>query len=197
MNYDNIYKRDVLKNNIFDLVDKNVIFELDNYYYSIIRLNISNFIEDTINNHKNKIILEIGPKKNIDERIKSDNNIVENVDIINDNNTTYVADLTKDNDLPKDYFDVIYCLEVLEHTYEPWEILKQLNKLLKPDGYLYLSVPFQFRIHGPLPDCYRISEFGLTYLLEKYNFKILKFDAVIDKNRPAFPIHYTIVCRKI
>jgi SAM-dependent methyltransferase len=197
MNCDNIYKRDVLKNNIFDLVDKNVIFELDNYYYNIIRLNISNFIEDTINNHKNKIILEIGPKKNIDERIKSDNNIVENVDIINDNNTTYVADLTKDNDLPKDYFDVIYCLEVLEHTYEPWEILKQLNKLLKPDGYLYLSVPFQFRIHGPLPDCYRISEFGLTYLLEKYNFKILKFDAVIDKNRPAFPIHYTIVCRKI
>ena len=57
-------------------------------------------------------------------------------------------------------------------------------------------MPFHFRIHGPIPDCYRISEFGLKYLIEKYNYKIIKFEAIIDKNRPAFPLHYTIICQK-
>jgi len=105
---------------------------------------------------------------------------------VNDNNTTYVADLTKNNCIPTDYFDVIYCLEVLEHTYEPWEILKNIYKILKTGGVLHLSVPFQFRLHGPIPDCYRISEFGLKYLIEKYNFEILQFDAVIDNSDQHF-----------
>jgi perosamine synthetase len=188
--------RDVLKHNVFDLIDKRKLFELDNKYYQIIRDNVNKLINDSINKYYNKRILEIGPKPDINERIKSNNNIIETLDIVSDNNTTYVADLTKDNCIPNDYFDVIYCLEVLEHTYEPWEILKNIYKLLKKDGFLHLSVPFQFRLHGPLPDCYRISEFGLKYLLEKYNFDIIKFEAVIDNSRPAFPIHYTITCKK-
>jgi perosamine synthetase len=188
--------RDVLKHNVFDLIDKKQIFELDNKYYQIIRNNVNNLINTSLSNYTNKTILEIGPKNDINERIKSTNNKIETVDIVNDNNTTYVADLTKENSIPLNYFDVIYCLEVLEHTYEPWEILKNIYKLLKPNGFLHLSVPFQFRLHGPLPDCYRISEFGLKYLIEKYNFEIIKFDALIDNSRPAFPIHYTITCKK-
>jgi perosamine synthetase len=196
INDTNIYYRNVLKDGVFSLIDDNFKFELDNHYYKIMRININKFIKETIKNHENEIILEVGPKNNENERIKSKNNILETVDIVEDNNTTYVADLTVENDLPKDYFDAIYCLEVLEHTYEPWEILKQLYKLLKKNGCLYLSLPFQFRIHGPIPDCYRISEFGLKYLLEKNNFTISHFQATIDKNRPAFPLHYTIVCKK-
>lgn len=189
--------RDVLKYNVFDLIDKKQIFELDDKYYQIIRDSVNNLINTTLSNYNNKKILEIGPKNDINERIKSKNNNIETVDIANDNNTTYVADLTKDNCIPKDYFDVVYCLEVLEHTYEPWEILKNIYHLLKKDGILHLSVPFQFRLHGPLPDCYRISEFGLKYLIEKYNFEIISFYAVIDNSRPSFPIHYTITCKKI
>ena len=192
----NIYIRNAVDHGIFDLIDHTVVFKLDNYYYEIIRDNIQKFISKTINTYDNKIILEIGPKQNANERIKSNSNIIETVDIVGDNNTTYVADLTKDNGLPKDYFDVVYCLEVLEHTFEPWEILNNIYSLLKNDGILHLSVPFQFRVHGPLPDCYRISEYGLKYLLEKYKFKIIHFEAVIDHSRPAFPLHYTITCKK-
>jgi len=188
--------RNVLKYNAFDLIDSAIVFELDNKYYDMIRRNVSNFINETIQTHKNERILEIGPKNEKKERIISESNIIESVDIVSDNDTTYVADLTCDNNIPKNHFDVIYCLEVLEHTYEPWEMLKQMYKLLKPNGHLYISVPFQFRIHGPLPDCYRISEYGLKYLIEKNNFQIIKFDALIDNNRPAFPIHYVISCKK-
>ena len=188
--------RDVLHTPLFDMIDKSHIFKTDNAHYQQMREKINSFIEETLRMHKEHTILEIGPKTNKLERIHSCNNIIETVDIVDTNDTTYVADLTSSNNIPKNRFDAIYCLEVLEHTYEPWEVLKQLHSLLKDDGYLYISVPFQFRLHGPLPDNYRISEFGLKYLLEKYKFKILKFDALIDMSRPAFPVHYTIICSK-
>lgn len=192
-----IYKRNVLEKNIFDDISKNIIFEKDNYYYKLIRENIELLIDESIKNYTDKSILEVGPKHGGDLRIKKDN-ILETVDIEdNDNNNTYCLDLTKENIIPKNYYDVIYCLEVLEHTFEPSDLLNQLNKLLKKNGILYISVPFQFRIHGPLPDCYRITEIGLKYLIEKNNFEIIEFNALTDDERPAFPIHYTIMCKKI
>jgi SAM-dependent methyltransferase len=191
----NLIIRDCLKYGIFDLIDKEVIFEKDNQLLVLIRQNIDNFIKNTIKNHKNKLILEIGPVCKPNEELCRENS-VETLDICNLDNITYVADITKDNDIPKDRFDIVYCLDVLEHTYEPWEGLKQIYKILKPGGILYLSLPFQFRIHGPIPDCYRISEYGLKYLLHKNNFEIIAMNALIDNERLAFPIHYTIECIK-
>jgi SAM-dependent methyltransferase len=190
------YSRNVLEHSIFDLIDKSEQFDTDNSHYKALRANINTFISKTISQHSAHTILEVGPKRNKIDRIQSTDNTIETVDIVSDNDTTYVADLTTENILPKHYFDAIYCLEVLEHTYEPWTVLKELYSLLKEGGKLYLSFPFQFRIHGPLPDNYRISEFGIRYLLEKYKFKIIAFDALIDSSRPAFPVHYTIACIK-
>jgi perosamine synthetase len=191
--------RNILVNGAFDLIPKDHLFTLDNMYYEKIRENITNFIQNTICKYDNNfLILEIGPKQKMDERLNYWNvngSTIETVDIV-ENNTTYIADLTKDNNIPKNRFNVIYCLEVIEHTYEPWEMLKQLYDLLSSGGVLHISLPYQFRLHGPLPDCYRISEYGIKYLLDKYNFKILEFNALIDNDRPAFPIHYTITCTK-
>ena len=187
--------RDCLKYSAFDLIDKECIFEKDNQLYILLRRHISEFISNSIKIHTNKLILEIGPLGKSNEELCKDN-IVETLDICDTANVTYMADITQPNDIPKERFDIIYCLDVLEHTYEPWEGLKQIHMLLKSGGILYLSVPFQFRIHGPIPDCYRISEYGLKYLLQKYNFEIVQMNALIDHERPAFPIHYTIECIK-
>jgi 2-polyprenyl-3-methyl-5-hydroxy-6-metoxy-1,4-benzoquinol methylase len=39
------------------------------------------------------------------------------------------------------YFDVILCLDVLEHTADPWSVLKKLRRVLHPDGVLVASIP--------------------------------------------------------
>jgi len=39
------------------------------------------------------------------------------------------------------FFDVILCGDVLEHLKNPAKILKKLQKFLKPDGYLVVSLP--------------------------------------------------------
>lgn len=187
--------RDCLKYGAFDLIDKDVIFEKDNQLYILLRQHIDNFIKNSIKNHTDKLILEIGPVSRPNDELSRENT-VETLDICHSGYVTYVADITQNNDIPKERFDIIYCLDVLEHTYEPWEGLTQIYKLLKPGGILYLSLPFQFRIHGPIPDCYRISEYGLKYLLQKNNFEIIQMNALLDNERLAFPIHYTIECIK-
>ncbi len=40
-----------------------------------------------------------------------------------------------------DTFDLINCGDVLEHLYEPWCTLKTFHGILRPNGYLVLSVP--------------------------------------------------------
>ncbi|WP_139786859.1 class I SAM-dependent methyltransferase [Desulfamplus magnetovallimortis] len=41
----------------------------------------------------------------------------------------------------KTKFDLINCGELLEHLVNPWKVLKHFNTILKPDGYLVLSIP--------------------------------------------------------
>lgn len=40
-----------------------------------------------------------------------------------------------------DDFDLINCGDVIEHLYDPWNMLHSLNKLLREEGFLILSVP--------------------------------------------------------
>jgi 2-polyprenyl-3-methyl-5-hydroxy-6-metoxy-1,4-benzoquinol methylase len=38
-------------------------------------------------------------------------------------------------------FDTVLSYDVLEHTYDPWSILNQVHRVLKPGGRLQVSVP--------------------------------------------------------
>ncbi len=40
-----------------------------------------------------------------------------------------------------DLFDVVVAADVLEHLYDPWETLKKMVPLIKPEGYIVISLP--------------------------------------------------------
>lgn len=44
-------------------------------------------------------------------------------------------------DLPKNYFDVILCGDVLEHLMDPWRLTKSTLSFIKPGGVLIVSCP--------------------------------------------------------
>lgn len=44
-------------------------------------------------------------------------------------------------ELAEDKFDLILCLDVLEHLYDPWKILRDLEAMLKEDGLILASIP--------------------------------------------------------
>ena len=123
--------------------------------------------------------------------------IVETLDIVP--GADYCADLTKNNSdiVPSGRFDMVVCTEVLEHTCQPFHSMVEINRVLKPDGLLFLSVPCNFRIHGPLPDSWRFTEWGVRQLCEQHGFELLELRALESCDRSLFPLDYTAVCRKI
>lgn len=108
---------------------------------------------------------------------------------------TYTGDICKENSqIPSGRFDYVVCTEVLEHTRRPFDAAKELYRLLRPGGLLFVSTPFNFRIHGPLPDCWRFTEYGLRELLS--DFELVELCSVSTPDRTLMPIHYTVIARK-
>ena len=71
-------------------------------------------------------------------------------------------------------FDSAVCSEVLEHVFEPNQFLKEVNRVLKKNGLIILTLPFFWDEHEQPYDYARYTSFGLKYILEKENFEILE-----------------------
>lgn len=54
-------------------------------------------------------------------------------------------------EFPAEHFDVIMCLDVLEHLVDPWRVMAQLVTHLKPGGRLIASIPNVRNWHALLP----------------------------------------------
>ncbi len=121
---------------------------------------------------------------------------IETLDIDGASGATYVADICQCNDrlIAAETFDYVVCTEVLEHTLRPFDAVREIHRILKPGGRLFLSVPFNLRIHGPLPDCWRFTEHGLRAILDA--FDILELQALETPQRPLMPVQYTVVAQK-
>src|SRR3990167_8291343 len=65
-------------------------------------------------------------------------------------------------------FDAVICTELLEHLKEPGECLEEIKRVLKPQGYLYLSVPQSWGLHYEPRDYWRFTRYGIDYLLDKH-----------------------------
>ncbi len=173
------------------------ISNLDKKHYRTIRKNIKRFlIESSAKYDKKEIfILDIAPQIHEDASNYFNKATVKTLDINPSSGADYIADITHQNKrLENEKFDIIICTEVLEHTLNPFKAMEEIFRLLKKDGILLLSVPFNFRIHGPLPDCWRFSEHGLRELLKK--FIIIKIDSIETPKRDLMPIHYTVIAKK-
>jgi len=69
-------------------------------------------------------------------------------------------------------FDAVICTELLEHLPEPEKALKEIKRVLKEGGYLYLTVPQSWCLHYEPDDYFRFTKYGIKYLLEKNGFEI-------------------------
>ena len=82
----------------------------------------------------------------------------------------YVAPL---DNLPieNDSFDAVLCTQVLEHLQKPAESVKEMHRVLKKGGYLFLTAPMAQNEHQTPYDYFRYTSFGLKYLCEAAGFK--------------------------
>jgi SAM-dependent methyltransferase len=75
-------------------------------------------------------------------------------------------------------FNTIFCISVLEHMPEPWEAFKEFHRLIKDNGYIILSVPFIFYLHGQPYDYYRFTKESIQYLALKNGFEIIEYERI-------------------
>lgn len=55
-----------------------------------------------------------------------------------------VADLSKKIKFKSNSFDIIIAKDILEHIANPLDLLKEIRRLLRPDGYAVINVPNHF-----------------------------------------------------
>jgi 2-polyprenyl-3-methyl-5-hydroxy-6-metoxy-1,4-benzoquinol methylase len=69
-----------------------------------------------------------------------------------------------------DPVDVVFCFSMLEHCDKPWLVAQNIQKVLKKDGLLLISVPFQWRVHGYPNDYWRFTFNGIKALFTEINW---------------------------
>jgi SAM-dependent methyltransferase len=75
---------------------------------------------------------------------------------------------------PDSSFDAIMCVEVLEHLVNPIRAIAELTRLLKPDGILLITSPFNSLTHfSPFYYYSGFSKYFYEYWLKFYGFDIV------------------------
>jgi SAM-dependent methyltransferase len=181
---------------------KREVAEIDKRFLQMLRQNIVQFMQvsGTAYDREGLLVLDIAPQDHEGASPFFPKARSETLDINPTSGATYIADLCENNSeiILGERFDIVVCTEVLEHTLNPFDAADEIRRVLKPNGLALISVPFNFRIHGPLPDCWRISEHGLKSIFSaKRGFQIVTLTALEDEDRFLMPIHYTLTVRKI
>ena len=89
----------------------------------------------------------------------------------------------------------VILLHVLEHVRNFWMVPDKLYKVLKPGGFVFIQTPWNFRFHGPRPDCWRISDDGYETLF-KEKFKILILEKYNPFNDYLHPLLINVILQK-
>ena len=71
-------------------------------------------------------------------------------------------------------FDTVLNVQVLEHTPHPAALVAEMARVLKDDGVLLLSAPFQFRLHEQPHDYYRYTPHGLRTLCAAAGLQVVE-----------------------
>lgn len=177
---------------------ENKVSEYDIEVYKKIRNNITDFIKHQADmlDSDSITLLDIAPQIHAGAKQFFLKAQVLIADIDDKSNADYIIDICQNNEqkIPSETFDIIVCTEVLEHTLNPFLAINEIHRLLKSNGVLLMSTPFDFRIHGPLPDCWRFTEHGIRVLLKI--FETVEIKALENKDRFLMPQHYTTIARK-
>jgi SAM-dependent methyltransferase len=72
-------------------------------------------------------------------------------------------------------YDWVVSFETLEHIFEPNAVLREMHRVTKKEGYLLISVPFCWDEHEVPYDFGRYTSYGLTYLLEKNGYTVVRY----------------------
>jgi SAM-dependent methyltransferase len=122
---------------------------------------------------KNKKILEIGSGKCVNKKypysyaqyFKAHNEFI--TSDINPSFGHKIIDITKMNS--NNEYDMIICLNVLEHIYEFEKAVQNMYNALRDSGDIIVIVPFLYPLHDEPIDFFRYTEHSLRIIFKNFN----------------------------
>ena len=78
--------------------------------------------------------------------------------------------------LKKSSADFIIIPNLLHHIDDPSILFKQVKRILKPNGFIFIFEPLVRELHQIPEDYSRFTPFGLTSTLKKFGFKNVSFE---------------------
>jgi len=162
----------------------NIKFESNNLDRYVIRKAILESIKDNLAEFSGKF-LDVGcGKMPYREYILDNSKVQEYIGLDIETALVYDTQIKPDfywkgKDMPfrENTFDCAFATEVLEHCPEPETVLKEIFRVLKPGGVLFLTVPFLWNLHEVPNDEYRYTPFSLKRHLRNSGFTEIKIEA--------------------
>lgn len=90
---------------------------------------------------------------------------VRNLDLFDGPHVDYVGN-AESIPLPDCSVDLVISQETLEHVSDPQQVVREITRVLRPGGMLYLQVPFVIGFHPAPVDYWRFSAQGIVRLAE-------------------------------
>ncbi len=90
------------------------------------------------------------------------------LDIVQESDVDFVADAHDLGMFQDGEFELVLCIEALEHMYAPQVVIDGIFRILKPGGKLILTTRFIFPIHDAPHDYFRFTKYGLKHLLRDF-----------------------------
>jgi SAM-dependent methyltransferase len=75
-----------------------------------------------------------------------------------------------------DRFDAALAISVLEHVDDPYQVVREMFRVLKPGAPVLAWIPFTFGVHGFPEDVSRFTTFGMRQLFERAGFEVERID---------------------
>ena len=100
-----------------------------------------------------------------------------------------VVDITIMNE--KESYDIILCMNVLEHVYDYQKAIENLYQALKSGGELVVFVPMFYPLHDEPHDYWRFTEHGLRKMFAQFENVSIK-----KKGLREMSVAYFLVGRK-
>lgn len=108
-------------------------------------------------------------------------------------NKVDVLCLATNIDVTDESFDTVFSTQVMEHVDNSDLMMKECNRVLKPDGIFILSVPFCWELHEEPYDFFRFTKYGLVELCNRNNFEILELIPNGGKWAAIFQMNINII----
>ncbi|MBC8552107.1 MAG: class I SAM-dependent methyltransferase [Nitrospira sp.] len=110
------------------------------------------------------------------------------VDIEDGPNVDLVADAHDMHMVDSSSVDCVICFSVLEHVHYPVKVMKEIYRILKPGGLIYINIPFLYPFHAVPHDYYRFTFKGIEVLCEDFE----RLDSGFNRG-PASTMHQLLV----